>query len=405
MIEVVFVLDTTGSMGPLIEGAKRKIWSIATTLIDCSPDAEIRMGLVAYRDIGDDYVTKTFDLTTDIQGLYADLLQLRARGGGDWPESVNEALYVGVTKMNWSRGRNTTRIIFLVGDAPPHMDYAQDMKYPDVMRLARARDITVNTVQAGSARDTERYWREIAQMGRGEYMAIPQDGGKIVVIETPYDREIIELQGRINRTVVPYGSQTQQRGVRDRVNAGAAAPAPVASDMAGYMSKRAARPGRVAEAITGDGDLVGDVASGRQSLSALPETQLPDDLRRMSPAERQAHVDRQMSERRTLNERLSALVRPARPPHRRHARQGAAARRRIRSTRRSSGRCARRSRGNETSERPARDAPAYISRVADAHMPAFKAFGGSGRNRPRARRVYVQRATVRKGHPMTIEPQ
>jgi Mg-chelatase subunit ChlD len=270
-IEVVFVLDTTGSMGPLIEGAKRKIWSIATTLIDCSPDAEIRMGLVAYRDIGDDYVTKTFKLTTDIQGLYADLLELRARGGGDWPESVNEALQIGVTKMNWSSGRNSTRIIFLVGDAPPHMDYAQDTKYPDVMRLARARDITINTVQAGSARDTERYWREIAQMGRGEYMAIPQDGGKIVVIETPYDREIIELQGRINRTVVPYGSQTQQRGVRDRLHAGSVAPAPVASDMAGYMAKRAARPGQVAEAITGAGDLVGDVASGRQSLSALNE--------------------------------------------------------------------------------------------------------------------------------------
>jgi hypothetical protein len=307
VIEVVFVLDTTGSMGPLIEGAKRKIWSIATTLIDCSPDADIRMGLVAYRDIGDDYVTKTFDLTTDIQGLYADLLQLRARGGGDWPESVNEALFVGVTKMNWSRGRDSTRIIFLVGDAPPHMDYAQDMKYPEVLRLARARDITVNTVQAGSARDTERYWREIAQMGRGEYMMIPQDGGQIVVIESPYDRDIIELQGRINRTVVPYGSPTQQRGVRERANM-PSAPS-VASDMAGYMSKRAAQPGRVAEAITGDGDLVGDVANGRQSLSSLPEAQLPDDLRRMSAAERQAHIERQISERRTLNERLAELVR------------------------------------------------------------------------------------------------
>jgi Mg-chelatase subunit ChlD len=307
VIEVVFVLDTTGSMGPLIEGAKRKIWSIATTLIDCSPDAEIRMGLVAYRDIGDDYVTKTFELTTDIQGLYADLLQLRAKGGGDWPESVNEALYVGVTKVNWSRGRDSTRIIFLVGDAPPHMDYAQDMKYPEVMRLARTRDITVNTVQAGGARDTERYWREIAQMGRGEYMMIPQDGGKIVVIESPYDREIIELQGRIGRTVVPYGSPSQQRGARDRASA-AYAPS-VAPDVAGYMSKRAARPGYAADAITGEGDLVGDVAAGRQSLQSLPETQLPDDLRRMAPAERQAHIDRQMSERRTLNEKLSELVR------------------------------------------------------------------------------------------------
>jgi von Willebrand factor type A domain len=309
IVEVAFVLDTTGSMGPLIESAKRKIWSIATTLIDCSPDADIRMGLVAYRDIGDEYVTKKFDLTTDIQGLYADLLQLRARGGGDWPESVNEALYVGVTKMSWSRSRNSTRIIFLVGDAPPHMDYPQDMKYPEVMRLARARDITVNSVQAGNARDTERVWREIAQMGHGEYMAIPQDGGKILVIETPYDREIIELQSRINRTVVPYGDRKRQEEIRGRVEGLARAPAAVASDMAGYMSKRAGRLGQAAEAITSDGDLVGDIASGRQSLSGVPETQLPEDFRRMSPIERQAHIDRQINERRTLNNRLSDLIR------------------------------------------------------------------------------------------------
>src|SRR5712671_3819882 len=126
VVEVAFVLDTTGSMGPLIEAAKRKIWSIATAIIDCSPDAEIRMGLVAYRDIGDVYVTRTYDLTTDIQDLYGELLNLRAQGGGDWPESVNEALYVGVQKLSWSQGRNTTRVLFLVGDAPPHMDYPQD---------------------------------------------------------------------------------------------------------------------------------------------------------------------------------------------------------------------------------------------------------------------------------------
>ena len=56
-VEVAFVLDTTGSMGGLIEGAKRKIWSIATAITDANPDADIRMGLVAYRDIGDEYVT------------------------------------------------------------------------------------------------------------------------------------------------------------------------------------------------------------------------------------------------------------------------------------------------------------------------------------------------------------
>ena len=76
-VEVAFVLDTTGSMGGLIEGAKRKIWSIATAIVDSNPDADIRMGLVAYRDIGDDYVTRKIELTRDIQDLYANLLELK----------------------------------------------------------------------------------------------------------------------------------------------------------------------------------------------------------------------------------------------------------------------------------------------------------------------------------------
>jgi hypothetical protein len=307
VVEVVFVLDTTGSMGPLIEGAKRKIWSIATAIIDCTPDADIRMGLVAYRDIGDIYVTKKFDLTTDIQGIYGDLLQFRAQGGGDWPESVNEALFVAVKQLSWSYGRDTTRIIFLVGDAPPHMDYAQDMKYPDVMRLARSKGITVNSVQAGNARDTERVWREIAQMGHGDYIPIPQDGGQVVVIESPYDREIIELQGRINHTVVPYGSRREQDRVRQRSEQYGAAPAPVASEMAGYMAKQRAGQANV-DAITGGGDLVADLKAGRQKLSSVKDEELPDPMRRMSVAERQDYIDQQGKQRAALNDRMAELV-------------------------------------------------------------------------------------------------
>jgi Mg-chelatase subunit ChlD len=135
-VEVAFVLDTTGSMGPLIEGAKRKIWSIATSIFDANPNADIRIGLVAYRDIGDDYVTKRVDLTADIQELYAKLLDLHAQGGGDWPESVNEALDVAVNKLSWSRGSEACRILFLIGDAPPHMD---SRRTPNIRRRCRSR--------------------------------------------------------------------------------------------------------------------------------------------------------------------------------------------------------------------------------------------------------------------------
>jgi hypothetical protein len=307
LVEVAFVLDTTGSMGPLIEGAKQKIWSIATTILDNSPEAEVRMGIVAYRDIGDDYVTKTYDLTTDIQDMYAHLLGLKARGGGDWPESVNEALHAGVTKMSWTQGRDTTRILFLVGDAPPHMDYAQDTKYPEVVAMARKRGILVNAVQAGAARDTERVWRSIAQLGDGDYIPIPQDGGAVVIIETPYDRQIIELQGRINGTVVPYGSRADQARVEDKTKQVAAAPAPAATEMASYINKRAKAAGR-GEAVTGGGDLVAEVSQGRRKVETLKDEELPDALRLMSPAERQTHIDKLAAQRGTLNAELDGLV-------------------------------------------------------------------------------------------------
>ncbi len=306
VVEVAFVLDTTGSMASLIEGAKRKIWSIATAIVDANPDAEIRMGLVAYRDIGDEYVTKRFELTTDIQDLYANLLELKARGGGDWPESVNEALHEAVAKFSWTSGNEHCRIVFLVGDAPPHMDYAQDMKYPQVLALAKQKDILVNAVQAGGARDTERVWREIAQMGGGKYIPIPQDGGKIVVIETPYDIEIIELQRELNGTVIPYGPRSQRSSI-ERKTGGMFAPSAAAPDMASYLNKRA-KTASAAEAVTGAGDLVADVVAGRQKLSSLNDDDLPDAFRNMTTAEREVAIGKQMSQRKALNDKMSALV-------------------------------------------------------------------------------------------------
>ncbi|EGP09047.1 hypothetical protein CSIRO_1209 [Bradyrhizobiaceae bacterium SG-6C] len=307
-VEVAFVLDTTGSMGGLLEGAKRKIWSIATSVVDTNPDADIRIGLVAYRDIGDEYVTRTFDLTTDIQDIYANLLDLKARGGGDWPESVNEALDIAVNKLQWSKGDDVRRIVFLVGDAPPHMDYAQDTKYPKTLAVAKQRDIVVNAVLAGSARDTARIWQDIAQLGDGRFIPIPQDGGELVVIETPYDDDIIILQKDINGTVIPYGPRTQQKRVEEKTRqlsqVAAAAPAS-ASDMASYLNKRAKVS---SEAVTGDGDLVSAVASGRTTLGSVKDEELPDDLRKLTPEQRKAELDRQTQTRKTLNEKLAVLV-------------------------------------------------------------------------------------------------
>ena len=144
-VDVVFVLDTTGSMGGLIETAKEKIWSIATTMASAQQAPEIRIGLVAYRDRGDAYVTRVVDLSSDLDSVYATLMDFQAQGGGDTPESVNKALYDAVHSMSWSQNDQAYQAIFLVGDAPPHMDY-NEVRYPEIVATAKQKVIVINTV-------------------------------------------------------------------------------------------------------------------------------------------------------------------------------------------------------------------------------------------------------------------
>src|SRR6516162_5260889 len=89
-VEVVFCLDTTGSMGGLIEGAKQKIWAICNQSAGGKPSPDLKVGLVAYRDRGDEYITKVFDLTDDLDAVHGNIKKFQAAGGGDTPESVNQ---------------------------------------------------------------------------------------------------------------------------------------------------------------------------------------------------------------------------------------------------------------------------------------------------------------------------
>src|SRR5882724_11712513 len=116
-VDVVFAVDTTGSMGGLLEGAKRTVWSIATHIRKTDPEADLRVGLVAYRDIGDDYVTRDFALTGDLDAVFTELSGYQAAGGGDTPEDVDAALDDTLHKMAWRD--DAKKLVFLVGDAPP----------------------------------------------------------------------------------------------------------------------------------------------------------------------------------------------------------------------------------------------------------------------------------------------
>src|SRR5262245_39913697 len=216
---MVFVLDTTGSMGGLIEGAKQRIWGIVNQVMQSSSHPSVKIGLVAYRDRGDQYVTQVLPLTEDLDKVYTTLMDYKAAGGGDGPENVRRALADGLTEAGWSSGGSKIyRIIFLIGDATPHDDYSDEQDTLVSAALAVKQGMIVNTIQCGIASDTTVAWKAIAQRGQGQYFAIPQNGG-VQTIATPFDDKISELGAKLGSTYVAYGGGDGAAGIQYREEA------------------------------------------------------------------------------------------------------------------------------------------------------------------------------------------
>ena len=233
-VEVAFVLDTTGSMGGLIEGAKRRIWSIARHIGEGRPRPDLRIALIAYRDLGDAYVTQVHPFTSDMDEVYQSLSSFRAEGGGDTPEHVSAALRDAVETLPWS-GPRALKVIFLVGDAPPHVDYQDGLDYRRHVAAARQRGIVVDAIQCGNDARTAEVWREIASTGLGHYAQIDSQGGMNAQV-TPYDAELARLGAELSSTVVISGDVRQQAAAARKMEARGAMPASVAVEAAGYLA-------------------------------------------------------------------------------------------------------------------------------------------------------------------------
>jgi Mg-chelatase subunit ChlD len=306
-VEVVFCLDTTGSMGGLIDAAKKKIWAISNQIAAGKPTPRLKVGLVAFRDRGDAYITKVFDLTEDLDSIYGHLMSFQAQGGGDFPESVNQALHESVTKIKWSKNKKTLKMIFLVGDAPPHMDYADDVKYPETCKLAVQNDIIINTVQCGNHAETMKYWKDICHRAEGSYVQISAAGGPVVVVRTPFDGDLAKINGELARSTVTYGSLRRQAEGKAKADAAAALPGPAAVERAAF-SGRSGGAGGFGGAASGY-DLVDAVKKGTVKLKELKKEELPEEMQKMTLEEREAHLKKLDQRRLDLNKQAVELDR------------------------------------------------------------------------------------------------
>ena len=251
-------------------------------------------------------------LNVDLDAVYAKLMSFKADGGGDGPESVNQALHEAVHKMTWSKDRDVLKIIFLVGDYPPHMDYEQDVKYPITCKQAMEKDLIINTIQCGNHAPTTPIWQEIARLSEGTYASIGQSGD-MVAVATPMDDKIAELNRRLADTVVPYGDVTVQTTTAGKISAIKAAPAEAAADRASYAESTGLLGGEAGRrsVVTGADDVVSQLAREEiteEDLDKLEAEKLPDDLKKLSTEKRKQVIQERLEQRKKLQKQLDELI-------------------------------------------------------------------------------------------------
>jgi len=307
-MEMVFVLDTTGSMGGLLTGAKQRIWGIVNEVMQTSSRPSVKVGLVAYRDRGDQYITQVLPLTNDLDKVYSTLMDYEAQGGGDEEEDVRRGLAEGVARAGWSQSSsNNAQILFLVGDAPPH-DYADERDPLATADLAVKQGIIVNTIQCGTSPTTKVVWEAIARRGQGQYFLIPSDGG-VQTISTPYDEQLSQLGTRLGGTYLAYGGGGGAEGENFR-----AARKRVADtneykfDSRSAIQAKAERSvNKALNAYAYAGDLLQDIENGSTTLGAVKDEDLPSELRKLSVEERTKEVEKRLAERREIRKQIMDL--------------------------------------------------------------------------------------------------
>jgi hypothetical protein len=176
ILDLMFVIDTTGSMGDEIRYLKSEISDVIGSISSANPNYTINLALLFYRDKGDEYVTRYFDFSTNISAQQQNLAKQSANGGGDFPEAVDRALLEAVEK-NWNND-NATRIIFHVCDAPPHNDQESQTGFYRAIKSAAQKGIRIIPVaSSGIDLATEYLLRQEALMTGGTYIFLPDDSG------------------------------------------------------------------------------------------------------------------------------------------------------------------------------------------------------------------------------------
>lgn len=300
-VQVALLLDTSNSMDGLIHQAKTQLWRIVNEFAGVRRHGQQPKLEVALFEYGNNalpsavgYIRMVTPFTTDLDTLSAKLFQLHTNGGEEY---CGQVMQTALDQLSWDGSPEVLKIIYVAGNEP----FTQGpVDFRRVCVRARQRGVTINTIHCGDRQSgVAGLWEEGAMLGAGVFFSINSD--LRTVIDTPYDAELAKLNQSINATYVPYGAQGQvgqANQVAQDSNARAASPAVMASRAEAKASGLYKNE---------QWDLVDAVKEGKKKVEEVKEAELPAEMRRMTVAERKAHLANKERERVSAQQQITKL--------------------------------------------------------------------------------------------------
>jgi hypothetical protein len=304
-VQLAILLDTSNSMDGLIGQAKSQLWRIvnqfatAVSAYGLKPYVEVSLYQYGTPSLGAEtgYIKQLLPLTTDLDKVSEELFALKTDGGDEYCGTVIQA---AVRQLQWSRGKHDYKAIFIAGNEPftqGNVDFHLSSK------AAAASGIIVNTIFCGAnGEGIATNWKDGADLADGSYFSIDQNQ-KIVNLTTPFDRELAELNGKLNQTYLAYGAKGQAGLERQRVQ----------DENAVKLSPSVAAARAVTKASSNyhnsTWDLLDAVKDNKVNLAKIEKEELPAELQKLTVEQRKTYVETKTKEREAVQEKIGKLSR------------------------------------------------------------------------------------------------
>ena len=302
-VKIALLLDTSNSMDGLINQAKAQLWDIVNkfTHAKCGNDTRPNLQIAIYQ-YGNDglssregYIQQVLGFSDDLDEISEKLFSLTTNGGEEY---CGEVIQTSLRQLDWGKNPDNLKIIFIAGNEP--FDQGK-LNYKDDVTNAKEKDVIVNTIFCGDyEQGIHTEWKNGAVLTGGEYMAIDHNR-QVVHVATPYDKVIIELNSKLNKTYISYGvtgrSKMEMQATQDlnarEMDEAVEVKRAVSKSSELYNNKK--------------WDLVDAAAEEDFEISEINIEELPKELKGKSTSEIEAYIAQKKSERGKIQKEIQEL--------------------------------------------------------------------------------------------------